>query len=118
MSDQQWLCEISSGLCLAVAAGCSLAVTLIKVIKLICTACGPADKTISCWHEIPLWAGEEELHFICEIPKETAAKMEVATVSGATAPVVTVEHCWLDCVTARDDWCTQQDHVELQCTVV
>jgi len=37
------------------------------------------DKVISCWHEIPLWAGEDELHFICEIPKETAAKMEVAT---------------------------------------
>lgn len=40
-----------------------------------------ADKVISCWHEIPLWAGEDELHFICEIPKESAAKMEVATVS-------------------------------------
>eukprot|EP00879_Flechtneria_rotunda_P031139 GHRR01033991.1.p1 GENE.GHRR01033991.1~~GHRR01033991.1.p1 ORF type:complete len:217 (-),score=79.11 GHRR01033991.1:1339-1989(-) len=37
------------------------------------------DKVISCWHEIPLYAGEEELHFICEIPKETSAKMEVAT---------------------------------------
>jgi inorganic pyrophosphatase len=37
------------------------------------------DKVISCWHEIPLWAGEGELHFICEIPKETSAKMEVAT---------------------------------------
>uniref|UniRef100_A0A383VA06 inorganic diphosphatase n=1 Tax=Tetradesmus obliquus TaxID=3088 RepID=A0A383VA06_TETOB len=37
------------------------------------------DKVISCWHEIPLWAGEDELHFICEIPKETSAKMEVAT---------------------------------------
>jgi inorganic pyrophosphatase len=42
-----------------------------------------ADKVISCWHEIPLWAGEDELHFICEIPKETSAKMEVATVSGS-----------------------------------
>jgi hypothetical protein len=42
----------------------------------------PTDKVISCWHEIPLWAGEEELHFICEIPKETSAKMEVATVRG------------------------------------
>lgn len=41
----------------------------------------PTDKVISCWHEIPLWAGEGELHFICEIPKETSAKMEVATVS-------------------------------------
>jgi hypothetical protein len=49
---------------------------------LLCLAVlGATDKTISCWHEIPLWAGEEELHFICEIPKETSAKMEVATVS-------------------------------------
>jgi hypothetical protein len=44
-------------------------------------AAAAADKVISCWHEIPLWAGEDELHFICEIPKETSAKMEVATVS-------------------------------------
>lgn len=44
----------------------------------------PADKVISCWHEIPLWAGEGELHFICEIPKETSAKMEVATVGVCT----------------------------------
>ncbi|GBF93727.1 inorganic pyrophosphatase [Raphidocelis subcapitata] len=36
-------------------------------------------KTISCWHEIPLHAGDGLLHFICEIPKETSAKMEVAT---------------------------------------
>jgi alpha/beta superfamily hydrolase len=43
-------------------------------------AAAAADKVISCWHEIPLWAGEDELHFICEIPKETSAKMEVATV--------------------------------------
>ena len=34
---------------------------------------------ISPWHEIPLYAGEGNLNFICEIPKETSAKMEVAT---------------------------------------
>jgi len=42
------------------------------------------EKTISCWHEIPLYAGDGLLHFICEIPKETAAKMEVATDEPAT----------------------------------
>jgi hypothetical protein len=40
-----------------------------------------AGKTVSCWHEIPLYAGDGNLHYICEIPKETSAKMEVATVS-------------------------------------
>lgn len=39
----------------------------------------PPGKQISCWHEIPLHAGDGLLHFICEIPKETSAKMEVAT---------------------------------------
>jgi inorganic pyrophosphatase len=34
---------------------------------------------ISCWHEIPLYAGNGLVNFICEIPKETSAKMEVAT---------------------------------------
>ncbi|KAI8477025.1 MAG: inorganic pyrophosphatase precursor [Monoraphidium minutum] len=38
-----------------------------------------SGKQISCWHEIPLHAGDGLLHFICEIPKETSAKMEVAT---------------------------------------
>ncbi|PNW77146.1 hypothetical protein CHLRE_10g424100v5 [Chlamydomonas reinhardtii] len=36
-------------------------------------------KEVSCWHEIPLYAGDGHLHYICEIPKETSAKMEVAT---------------------------------------
>ena len=34
---------------------------------------------ISPWHDIPLYAGDGLLNFICEIPKETSAKMEVAT---------------------------------------
>ncbi|KAG1674466.1 hypothetical protein FOA52_003071 [Chlamydomonas sp. UWO 241] len=38
-----------------------------------------AGKMVSPWHEIPLFAGDGNLHFICEIPKETSAKMEVAT---------------------------------------
>lgn len=41
-------------------------------------------KQISCWHEIPLHAGDGLLHFVCEIPKETSAKMEVATDEPAT----------------------------------
>ncbi|KXZ56183.1 hypothetical protein GPECTOR_1g158 [Gonium pectorale] len=36
-------------------------------------------KDVSPWHEIPLYAGDGYVHYICEIPKETSAKMEVAT---------------------------------------
>ncbi|KAF5832414.1 inorganic pyrophosphatase [Dunaliella salina] len=35
-------------------------------------------KIISPWHEIPLYARDGNLHYICEIPKWTSAKMEVA----------------------------------------
>lgn len=38
-------------------------------------------KDISSWHDIPLRNADGTLNFVCEIPKETAAKMEVATVS-------------------------------------
>ena len=44
-----------------------------------------AGKKISPWHEIPLYAGDGLLHYICEIPKETSAKMEVATVSSSSS---------------------------------
>jgi inorganic pyrophosphatase len=37
-------------------------------------------KNVSAWHDIPLWAEDGLLNFICEIPKESSAKMEVATV--------------------------------------
>jgi inorganic pyrophosphatase len=37
------------------------------------------DVTISAWHDVPLFAGAGMLNFLCEIPKETAAKMELAT---------------------------------------
>jgi len=43
-----------------------------------------AAKHVSCWHEIPLFAADGCLHFICEIPKETSAKMEVATDEACT----------------------------------
>lgn len=36
-------------------------------------------KDVSAWHDIPLWAEDGLLNFICEIPKESSAKMEVAT---------------------------------------
>lgn len=34
---------------------------------------------MSAWHDVPLYAGDGLLHFVCEIPKETSAKMELAT---------------------------------------
>jgi len=37
------------------------------------------DKTVSPWHDIPLKNADGSYNFICEIPKETMAKMEVAT---------------------------------------
>ena len=36
---------------------------------------------MSSWHDIPLRNEDGTLNFVCEIPKDTAAKMEVATVS-------------------------------------
>lgn len=41
-----------------------------------------ADKsgsTVSPWHDIPLYTDDGKVNFVCEIPKETSAKMEVAT---------------------------------------
>jgi inorganic pyrophosphatase len=38
-----------------------------------------SGKTISPWHDIPLYAGDGLFNFVVEIPKETSAKMEVAT---------------------------------------
>ena len=35
--------------------------------------------TVSAWHDIPLYAGNGLLNFVCEIPKESSAKMEMAT---------------------------------------
>jgi len=44
-----------------------------------------SGKTVSPWHDIPLKAGEDgTFNFICEIPKETSAKMEVATDEAST----------------------------------
>ncbi|GMP76427.1 hypothetical protein CsSME_00033107 [Camellia sinensis var. sinensis] len=34
---------------------------------------------VSPWHDIPLHLGDGVFNFIVEIPKETSAKMEVAT---------------------------------------
>ncbi|KAF8404778.1 hypothetical protein HHK36_009667 [Tetracentron sinense] len=38
-----------------------------------------SGKKISPWHDIPLHLGDDIFNFIVEIPKETSAKMEVAT---------------------------------------
>ena len=43
-------------------------------------------KTISPWHDIPLSDDGETFNFVCEIPKESSAKMEVAT-DEATTPI-------------------------------
>nr|CAB3448004.1 unnamed protein product [Digitaria exilis] len=37
------------------------------------------DYRVSPWHDVPLRAGDGVFHFIVEIPKESSAKMEVAT---------------------------------------
>jgi inorganic pyrophosphatase len=36
-------------------------------------------RKVSPWHDVPLRAGDGVFHFIVEIPKESSAKMEVAT---------------------------------------
>lgn len=36
-------------------------------------------RKVSPWHDVPLRAGDGAFHFIVEIPKESSAKMEVAT---------------------------------------
>ncbi|KAL6317358.1 hypothetical protein AAG906_030111 [Vitis piasezkii] len=40
---------------------------------------GTVDSRVSPWHDVPLSLGYETFHFIVEIPKESSAKMEVAT---------------------------------------
>lgn len=40
---------------------------------------GNSGKKVSPWHDIPLHLGDGVFNFIVEIPKETSAKMEVAT---------------------------------------
>ena len=49
-----------------------------------------AGQSISPWHDIPLHAEGGLLNFVCEIPKESTAKFEVATVSGS-APCLLCE---------------------------
>ena len=36
-------------------------------------------KAISPWHSVPLYAGDGIFNFVCEIPRNTRAKFEVAT---------------------------------------
>ena len=38
-----------------------------------------ASNVISPWHSVPLSAGEGLFNFVCEIPRNTRAKFEVAT---------------------------------------
>ena len=39
-----------------------------------------AGTVVSPWHDVPLYLSGGLLSFMCEIPAETRAKMEVATV--------------------------------------
>ena len=48
-------------------------------------------KDISAWHDIPLQNEDGSFNFVCEIPKETSAKMEVATVR-SPAVFLSFEH--------------------------
>ena len=45
-------------------------------------------KDVSAWHDIPLQNEDGSFNFVCEIPKETSAKMEVATVRSRTCRVI------------------------------
>ena len=47
-------------------------------------------KDVSSWHDIPLRNPDGTLNFVCEIPKDTTAKMEVATVR--YSQLVCMEH--------------------------
>ena len=70
----------------------------ITLLKLTCSLQGDANtkeyrqfvqhegKDVSAWHDIPLQNEDGSFNFVCEIPKETSAKMEVATVSVAVIP--------------------------------
>jgi hypothetical protein len=40
---------------------------------------GVGKVLVSAWHDVALYAGNGTLNFLCEIPKETSAKMELAT---------------------------------------
>jgi inorganic pyrophosphatase len=49
-------------------------------------------KPISPWHDIPLKAGEGVYNFVCEIPKDTMAKMECCLVREFPASLLPQEH--------------------------
>lgn len=45
-----------------------------------------SDKKLSPWHDIPLKTPSGHYNFVCEIPKETHAKMECAIVRSTFPP--------------------------------
>lgn len=63
-------------------------------------------KSVSAWHDIPLWAEDGLLNFICEIPKESSAKMEVATVRVFASAAHTAFACNLHNTTKVSFACT------------
>lgn len=46
------------------------------------------EKRAAFWHDIPLENGDGTVNFVCEIPKDTKAKMEVATVSALRVCII------------------------------
>ena len=46
-------------------------------------------RDVSTWHDVPLRNEDGTLNFVCEIPKDTSAKMEVATVGLLTLKITT-----------------------------
>ena len=51
-------------------------------------------KPISSWHDIPLRNEDGTLNFVCEIPANTSAKMEVATVCSSSSECL-LNTAWL-----------------------
>jgi len=49
------------------------------LIRFFLTTCAYSLFQVSPWHDIPLHLGDGVFNFVVEIPKESSAKMEVAT---------------------------------------
>lgn len=50
-----------------------------KTCTIVLTKINLQNMQVSPWHDIPLQLGDGVFNFIVEIPKESSAKMEVAT---------------------------------------
>ena len=68
-------------------------------------------KTVSPWHDIPLAAGDGVYNFVCEIPKDTMAKMECSLVRASSCllcesdiPACCVAWMWYSRVRGCQPW--------------